>query len=104
MTTKTTTTKRKRKAVDEALVEAAARRFLAQQPRNDTPRTEDEIVDRYDLLSITEFCARHRISPELYFKLQKQGQGPKVIRIGRRVLIPREAAQKWRDKLAAVAQ
>jgi hypothetical protein len=60
-------------------------------------------VDDVDAYSITEFCHRHRISPQLFYKAR--GEMPATFRVGTRVLISREAAQRWRkrrEKLAAV--
>jgi hypothetical protein len=49
-----------------------------------------------DAMSIAEFCRRHDLSEPFYYKLQKQGRGPKTIKIGARTLISVEAATKWR--------
>jgi hypothetical protein len=46
--------------------------------------------------SISEFCKSHRISESFYFKLKKQGRGPREMRVGDRVLISLEAAADWR--------
>lgn len=50
--------------------------------------------DVADAFSIEEFCERHRISKQLYYK--KRGEMPPSFRIGTRVLISREAAAVWR--------
>lgn len=47
-----------------------------------------------DAFSISEFCQRHRISVQLFYKRRKEM--PKTINIGSRVLISREAAKNWR--------
>jgi hypothetical protein len=49
-----------------------------------------------DAYSIDEFCARHRISPQLFYKLKPQGLMPRTFNLGTRVLISREAAAAWR--------
>jgi hypothetical protein len=46
--------------------------------------------------SILEFCEAHRISESMYFKLKKQGRGPREMRVGDRVLISVESAADWR--------
>jgi hypothetical protein len=51
-----------------------------------------------DAMSIPEFCRRHSISVDFYFKLQRHGRGPDVIRIGGRTLISKEAAARWRKR------
>jgi len=46
--------------------------------------------------SIREFCAAHRLSESMYFKLRNQGLGPDEMEVGRRRLISYEAASVWR--------
>jgi len=46
--------------------------------------------------SIAGFCAAHDISESFYFKLREQGLGPREMRVGARVLISFEAAERWR--------
>jgi hypothetical protein len=46
--------------------------------------------------SIRAFCAAHQISTAFYFKLQRQGIGPRELRLGARTLISAEAAADWR--------
>ena len=51
-------------------------------------------ADEADAFSVAEFCKRHRISPQLFYKFRNQM--PATFRIGTRVLISREAAACWR--------
>ncbi len=53
-------------------------------------------ADHADAYSVDEFCARHRISPQLFYKLKPQGLMPVTFNVGTRVLISREAADAWR--------
>ena len=46
--------------------------------------------------SIREFCAAHRISQSMYFKLRNMGLGPREMAVGSRRLISQEAAAEWR--------
>jgi hypothetical protein len=46
--------------------------------------------------SIAEFCAANSISIPMYLKIRGQGLGPREMRVGTRVLISVEAAEKWR--------
>jgi len=46
--------------------------------------------------TIKEFCAAHRLSEAMYFKLKTQNLGPREMAIGRRVAISIEAAADWR--------
>ena len=47
-----------------------------------------------DAFTVAEFCDRHRISTQFFYKYR--GQMPATIHIGSRVLISREAAAAWR--------
>jgi hypothetical protein len=49
-----------------------------------------------DCYSIVEFCNRHRITRQFYHRLRNRGLGPREMRLGRRVLITKEAAAAWR--------
>ena len=53
-------------------------------------------ADDADAYGVDEFCARHRISPQLFYKLKPQGLMPVTFNVGTRVLISREAAATWR--------
>ncbi len=53
-------------------------------------------MDSKDAYSIPEFCQRLGISNSFYFKMQTEGRGPRVMRVGHRVLISKEAAAEWR--------
>ncbi|MGY4293111.1 hypothetical protein AB7Z32_12115 [Bradyrhizobium sp. 482_C4_N1_1] len=53
-------------------------------------------ADDADAYSIEEFCKRHRISVQLFYKLKPQGLMPVTFNLGTRVLISREAAAAWR--------
>jgi hypothetical protein len=53
-------------------------------------------ADPADAYSVEEFCARHRISPQLFYKLRPLGLMPVTFNVGTRVLISREAADVWR--------
>ena len=49
--------------------------------------------------SVAEFCHQHGISRGTFYKLLGEGRGPKAIKIGRRTLISREAAEEWRRRM-----
>jgi hypothetical protein len=53
-----------------------------------------DAVDEADAYSVEEFCARHRISVQLFYKYRKQM--PRTFNVGTRVLISKEAATAWR--------
>jgi predicted DNA-binding transcriptional regulator AlpA len=46
-------------------------------------------------LSIPEFCKAYGISEGLFFKLKKQGEGPREMKVGARTLISLESAAEW---------
>jgi hypothetical protein len=48
--------------------------------------------------TIEQFCEAHGISVAFYHKLRGQGRGPRLMRLGRRVLISQESAAEWRAK------
>jgi predicted DNA-binding transcriptional regulator AlpA len=54
-------------------------------------------------LTIPEFCRSHGISQAFYYELQKDGRGPRTMRVGRRRLISVEEAQRWREKRTVTA-
>ena len=51
-------------------------------------------VDDADAFSIGEFCRRHGISVQAFYKYKDEM--PAMFRVGSRVLISREAASAWR--------
>jgi hypothetical protein len=53
--------------------------------------------------SVAEFCEAHGISRGLFYKLQRDGWGPSVMKVGHRTLISDEAAAAWRKKMEAAA-
>ncbi|MBX3708270.1 MAG: hypothetical protein KIT56_03485 [Gammaproteobacteria bacterium] len=50
-------------------------------------------------LSIPEFCYAENISRSLFYKLKKEGNAPRLMRVGRRILISIEAAKDWRKQM-----
>ena len=56
--------------------------------------------------SVFGFCVAHGLSRSLFYRLLRAGEGPRVMKCGRRTLISVEAAQRWRrarERAAAVA-
>jgi hypothetical protein len=49
-----------------------------------------------ETLTIQEFCKSHRISMSYFYLLRDRGLAPKVMRLGRRILITKESAAEWR--------
>ena len=52
-----------------------------------------------DVFDIRTFCELNKISRALYYQLQKAGNGPRIMKVGRRTLITPEAAADWRKKM-----
>ena len=75
--------------MDKMLAEHAEipHRVRCRLPRPPTPRLA---------LSIREFCGAHGISEGFFYKLKKQGEGPREMKVGARTLITFEFAAEWR--------
>lgn len=52
-----------------------------------------------EFLTVPEFCAAHRISRSLFYKLEKNGEGPRITKVGRAARITPAAAAEWRASL-----
>jgi len=64
-------------------------------PTGDSPkyrRKPKSVHPQALAMSIHAFCVRHDISEDLFFKMQREGWGPRVMRVGTRRLISQEAA------------
>lgn len=46
--------------------------------------------------SVAQFCAAHGFTKVMFYKLMKQGRGPRIMKVGTRTLISVEAAADWR--------
>ncbi len=57
--------------------------------------------DGIDAFTVEEFCRRHRISVQMFYK--RRDLMPDCFNIGSRVLISREAAARWRQEREAEA-
>jgi len=54
-----------------------------------------------EVFSVSQFCEAHNISRATFYLLLKNGEGPKIFKVGKRTLISREAAAEWRKHLEA---
>jgi hypothetical protein len=61
-----------------------------------------DVADDADAFTVNEFCARHRISVQLFYK--NRNQMPRSFKIGARVLISKEAAAAWRREREQAAE
>lgn len=46
--------------------------------------------------SVDQFCADHAISRAMFYKLLKEGRGPRLMKVGTRTLVSDDAAAAWR--------
>lgn len=53
--------------------------------------------------TIPQFCEAYRLSRSTLYRLWGLGLGPRVIRVGRKVLIPTAMAEAWLKSLEAPA-
>ena len=51
------------------------------------------------MFSVSAFCADHGVSRSLFYRLIKEGRGPRLTKIARRTLISGEAAAEWRARM-----
>jgi hypothetical protein len=57
-----------------------------------------------DAFSIVEFCRRNSISVSGFYQMKREGWGPDTFFVGKRQLISREAAERWRREREAQSQ
>lgn len=53
--------------------------------------------------TVREFCAGNKISKSHFYALIRDGLGPRLMRVGGRVLISHEAAAEWRRQMEGAA-
>lgn len=53
-----------------------------------------------DAYTIEEFCRRHSISRGTYYNMKADGSGPRESHAMGRVLITKESARDWREKIS----
>lgn len=51
--------------------------------------------------TLAQFMEGHNVSRTHFYRLQKAGRAPRLMRIGRRVLVSAEAAAEWRKRMEA---
>jgi predicted DNA-binding transcriptional regulator AlpA len=51
------------------------------------------------MLSVSAFLADHGLSRSLFYRLVKEGRGPRLTKISRRTLISADAAAEWRARM-----
>ena len=53
--------------------------------------------------NVNGFCREHGISRAHFYNLLRRGEGPAIMKVGRRTLISVEAAAEWRWRMEALA-
>jgi len=56
-----------------------------------------------EAFTISQFCEAHNFSRAFFYILKKKGQAPKIVELGGKRLITREAAEQWRAGLATTS-
>jgi len=64
-------------------------------PAGDAPMSNPEPP----LYTVTAFCTAHHIARSFLYLLLREGRGPRVMKLGRRTFITREAAADWRARM-----
>ena len=70
---------------------------------NDSAKDDGHLYSRRPAATVAQFCADHSISRTHFYQLIKDGKGPRLMRLGRRVLVSDEAAADWRRDMEATA-
>lgn len=55
----------------------------------------------YEAMTISQFCEAHNLSRAFFYLLKKKGQTPKIVELGGKRLITKEAAEVWRAGLTS---
>jgi len=48
---------------------------------------------------VNDFCSAHSISRALFYILQRNGDGPRVMKVRGRTLVSAESAAEWRQRM-----
>jgi predicted DNA-binding transcriptional regulator AlpA len=64
-----------------------------------TSKTNSDALAVALAFTVPQFCSTHGISRALFYILQREGNGPRVMKAGRRTLVSREAAADWRSRM-----
>jgi hypothetical protein len=54
--------------------------------------------------NVAHFCHDHGISRGHFYNLLKRGDGPAIMKVGRRTLISADAAAEWRQRMTKAIQ
>jgi hypothetical protein len=79
-----------------------AKQLDAEDDKTKRKRKRDPPPERL-AFTFDEFCRAHAMSRAHLYNLLKRGEGPAIMRAGKKVLITAEAAAAWRAKSASAA-
>jgi hypothetical protein len=65
--------------------------------------TQEPVAVNREAYGVVEFAQAHGVSRAHLYNLWRDGVGPKVMRVGRRTLISKEAAAAWRRQMEAAS-
>ena len=51
------------------------------------------------MFSVPTFLSAHGISRSFFYRLVKEGRGPRLTKVSRRTLVSAEAAAQWRARM-----
>lgn len=55
-----------------------------------------------EAFSVLEFCEAHSISRGTFYNMLRDGTAPRLMKVGKRTLVSREAAAEWRAQMEKV--
>ncbi len=53
--------------------------------------------------TVNDFCAANNISRSMFYKLLREGNAPRIMKVGRKTLISADSAEAWRQAMEANA-
>jgi len=53
--------------------------------------------------TVKTFCKAFQISHSMFYKLAREGNAPRLMKVGRRTLISAEATQEWQRRMEQTA-
>jgi hypothetical protein len=75
---------------------------MAKKPQTRHRRIKKVVVSD-PTLSVAEFCDAECISKFIYYRMKKEGTGPREFRVGHSVRIAHEDRIAWRNKMRRAA-
>ena len=80
--------------------EMTKRRAAATKRRHEA-EAKRALAGECDAYTINSFCVRYPMSQAFFHKMRLMGIGPRLMKVGSRVYISRQAAEEWREAMEA---